>query len=143
MTTLARDVAHGIAGSTDWIQTYTRRRVSMTGLDAGDIDVRDIAHALSNQCRFAGHTSRFYDDGRDRQEVRLSSHSGDSSPITTSARMINRGRHRGAFPTGDRASTWGESAANQSPTCPNSDMTIPGGHGVIFPNSNHDSKLQK
>lgn len=43
----------------DWIQTYTGRKVYPLNLRVEDIDVRDIAHALANQCRFAGH-ARFH-----------------------------------------------------------------------------------
>jgi hypothetical protein len=44
----------------DWIQTASG--VCFYPLDPRpeDIRVQDIAHALSNQCRFSGHTRRFY-----------------------------------------------------------------------------------
>jgi hypothetical protein len=29
-------------------------------MESADIDIVDIAHALGNQCRFAGHTNKFY-----------------------------------------------------------------------------------
>lgn len=43
-----------------WISTYTGRPFWPCDPELADIDIRDIAHALSNQCRFAGHVRRFY-----------------------------------------------------------------------------------
>ena len=43
-----------------WIQTYTGRRFFFLNPKPEDIDIIDIAHALSNQCRYAGHTQTFY-----------------------------------------------------------------------------------
>lgn len=43
-----------------WLQTYTGKRIFPLDPDPEQIDIRDIAHALANQCRFAGHTKRFY-----------------------------------------------------------------------------------
>lgn len=42
------------------IEMFTGRFVDPLNLQVDDIDIRDIAHALSNQCRFTGHTSVFY-----------------------------------------------------------------------------------
>lgn len=44
----------------DWIQTFTGRQFWPLSPRPDDIDIRDIAHALSLQCRYAGHCSRFY-----------------------------------------------------------------------------------
>lgn len=38
----------------DWIESFTGRRVKPLEPDAGVIDIRDIAHHLSNQCRYSG-----------------------------------------------------------------------------------------
>lgn len=43
-----------------WIQTFTGRQFWPLNPRAEDIDIRDIAHALSNICRFTGHTRWFY-----------------------------------------------------------------------------------
>lgn len=43
-----------------WIQTFTGKAVDPLNLRPEDIDIRDIAHALSMQCRYAGHTKYFY-----------------------------------------------------------------------------------
>lgn len=43
-----------------WIQTYTGKRFHYEDPRPQDIDILDIAHALSMLCRYAGHTSRFY-----------------------------------------------------------------------------------
>lgn len=44
----------------DWIQTYTGRQFWPLDPRADEIFVEDIAHALSMQCRFAGHCLKFY-----------------------------------------------------------------------------------
>lgn len=44
----------------NFIKTYTGRIVCPYALDPSDIDIRDIAHALSQQCRFSGHTDLPY-----------------------------------------------------------------------------------
>lgn len=40
--------------------TYTGKSINLNDLKPEDIDPRDIAHALSNLCRYNGHTTRFY-----------------------------------------------------------------------------------
>lgn len=44
----------------DWIQTFTRRRFWPLDPRPEDFDIQDIAHALSNLCRFTGHCRAFY-----------------------------------------------------------------------------------
>ncbi len=44
----------------DWIQTFTGRKFWPLDPRREDIEIRDIAHALSMQCRYAGHCKRFY-----------------------------------------------------------------------------------
>lgn len=44
----------------DWMQTYTGRKFWPMDPRANEIDIRDIAHSLSLQCRYAGHCRRFY-----------------------------------------------------------------------------------
>lgn len=44
----------------DWMQTYTGRAFWPLDPRADEIDILDIAHALSHQCRYAGHCKRFY-----------------------------------------------------------------------------------
>lgn len=43
-----------------WIRTYTGRNVYPLAPHEDDIDIHDIAHSLSMQCRFGGHTREFY-----------------------------------------------------------------------------------
>lgn len=42
------------------MRTYTGKRVDPLDLQPEDIDIRDIAHSLSQQCRFGGHTRHHY-----------------------------------------------------------------------------------
>jgi len=44
----------------NWIQTYCGIEFYPLNPRSKDIAIEDIAHALSNQCRFAGHCDRFY-----------------------------------------------------------------------------------
>jgi uncharacterized protein len=43
-----------------YLVTYTGKKFFPMDVQARDIDVLDIAHALANMCRFGGHTSQFY-----------------------------------------------------------------------------------
>lgn len=43
-----------------WIQTFTGRKFDLLDPTPDMVDVRDVAHALSLACRFAGHCRRFY-----------------------------------------------------------------------------------
>lgn len=43
-----------------WIQTFTGGKFSFDNIEQNEIDILDIAHALSNQCRFSGHVRYFY-----------------------------------------------------------------------------------
>lgn len=44
----------------DWMQTYRGRQFWPMDPRAAEVELDDIAHALSMQCRFAGHTTYFY-----------------------------------------------------------------------------------
>ena len=43
-----------------WMQTYTGKKFYPFAPKIGDVDIEDIAHALSLQCRYAGHCNNFY-----------------------------------------------------------------------------------
>ena len=45
---------------TGWIQTYTGKQFFPIEPHPEEVDINDIAHALSMMCRFAGHVDRFY-----------------------------------------------------------------------------------
>ena len=53
----------------DFIVTATGRRFYPLAPREGDIEIEDIAHALSLQCRFAGHTRYFYSVGEHSARV--------------------------------------------------------------------------
>jgi hypothetical protein len=44
----------------DWAQTYTGKQFWPLDPSAEDVDIVDIAHGLSNLCRFNGHCRSFY-----------------------------------------------------------------------------------
>lgn len=44
----------------DWMQTYTGKKFYPTAPIVEDIDIEDIAHSLSMQCRYNGHVREFY-----------------------------------------------------------------------------------
>ena len=49
-----------VGGRGDWMQTFTGRKFWILDPRPEDIDIVDIARALSKQCRYAGHCLRFY-----------------------------------------------------------------------------------
>lgn len=44
----------------DWIETFTGKKFHVMDPRPDEVDVRDIAHSLSMQCRYFGHVTRFY-----------------------------------------------------------------------------------
>ena len=44
----------------DWMQTFTGRQFWPIDPRPDEISIVDIAHALANQCRYAGHCKAFY-----------------------------------------------------------------------------------
>lgn len=44
----------------NWIATYTGAWIEPLNPDPDKISIKDIAHSLALQCRFTGHTSKFY-----------------------------------------------------------------------------------
>lgn len=44
----------------NWIQTYSGGKFYPLDPKPEDVKIEDIAHALANQCRFAGHVRHFY-----------------------------------------------------------------------------------
>jgi len=43
-----------------WIQTYKGNKIDPFNLDPAQVDITDIAHALSMLCRYNGHVHTFY-----------------------------------------------------------------------------------
>lgn len=46
--------------NSSWVETVSGRRVWPCDPRPEDFEIEDIAHALSNICRFTGHTRKFY-----------------------------------------------------------------------------------
>lgn len=62
----------------DWIQTKSGKKMYPLDPHPEDFDIEDIAHALSNQCRFTGHVSAFYSIAE--HSVRVAWHVMDIAP---------------------------------------------------------------
>lgn len=54
------DAATYVSKPKDWIQTFTGKQFWPTEPRAQDVDIIDIAHALSMKCRYNGHCHTFY-----------------------------------------------------------------------------------
>ncbi|HEV7236976.1 MAG TPA: hypothetical protein VGN15_12380, partial [Ktedonobacteraceae bacterium] len=63
------------------IKTYTGIHVYPLDARVEEIDLEDIAHALSNLCRYTGHTSKFYSVGE--HSVRVSEYLEGMSSMAT------------------------------------------------------------
>lgn len=62
----------------DWIQTFTGRQFWPLDPRPEDIDLEDVAHALSNLCRFTGHCREFYSVGEHSVRVSWACDPGDA-----------------------------------------------------------------
>jgi len=60
MQALKKDSQLTLSTTEAWIQTFTGKRINVFDPYRGDITITDIAHALSNICRFTGHCQQFY-----------------------------------------------------------------------------------
>jgi hypothetical protein len=57
-----------------WIRTYTGKKFYPLDPRPEEVDIYDIAHALSNLCRYGGHGDKFYSVAQ--HSVLVSEHSG-------------------------------------------------------------------
>lgn len=55
---------YGESSSDSWIQTFSGLQFFPFRPEESEILIEDIAHALSNLCRFTGHVSHFYSVGQ-------------------------------------------------------------------------------
>lgn len=55
-----RDWNENLPRAGDWMQTFTGRQFWPMDPRADEVFIEDIAHALSMQCRYAGHCLKFY-----------------------------------------------------------------------------------
>lgn len=60
---------HGTPDMPDYIMTRSGKRYSHARPSLQSIDIEDIATSLSNQCRFLGHTDRFFSTAQHSVEV--------------------------------------------------------------------------
>lgn len=65
-----------------WVQTYTGLRFDLLNPTPDMVDIRDIAHALSNQCRFNGHCRAFYSVAQHSMHVSWMA-SASTEPVMT------------------------------------------------------------
>jgi hypothetical protein len=63
----------------DWIQTYSGLKMYPLDPRPEEICIEDIAHALSNICRFTGHCSQFYSVAQ--HSVYVSTHVSDANAL--------------------------------------------------------------
>lgn len=85
----------------DWIQTYSGRAFYPFDPQPNEIDINDIAHALSMQCRFGGHIKKFYSTAEHsvnvcdllkdrRQKLRALLHDGSEAFIADMVTPVKR-----------------------------------------------------
>lgn len=75
------------APTKDWIQSYSGLKVCPVRPDPAQFRIRDIARALSMQCRYAGHVRRFYSVAE--HSVRVSEIVEKSAPQNDHRRLVS------------------------------------------------------
>jgi len=51
---------HQVVADKIYLTTFSGKKIDPTDMQPSDVCIEDIAHALSNQCRYGGHTNRFF-----------------------------------------------------------------------------------
>ncbi len=72
-----------------WIETFTGNRIDLLNPSPDDIDIVDIAQALSNLCRFTGHCSRFYSVAEHSMWVTSAVHREDAGETVMLAALLH------------------------------------------------------
>ena len=95
----------------DWMHTFTGKRFYLIDPRPEEVSMTDIAHALSQLCRFTGHTRRFYSVAEHCCRM-YDQTDGWDTPLRDWALMhdaaeayvgdMNRPLKRGCGPVGDR-----------------------------------------
>ena len=73
----------------DWILTHTKKKFYPMEPRMEDVDIKDIGHALSNLCRYAGHVPHHYSVGQHSVHVAEAMEIAGHPPIVQLAGLLH------------------------------------------------------
>lgn len=74
---------------TEWIQTISGKKFTLVDPSPESIDIFDIAHSLGNQCRYAGHVTRFYSVAEHSVLLSEIVDPGNGNPLVSLAALLH------------------------------------------------------
>lgn len=80
-----------LRGKKGWIQTYTGRKFWPLQARPEDVHIEDIAHGLSNLCRFAGQVREFYSVAQHSWHVADYLRTNGATPLLQLAGLLHDG----------------------------------------------------